>query len=299
MMPRFRLSSALVYALSFLPRAWGRGGIALLALSLVLVLPLALTRWGPGFDGAAPGIISAFGVLVLVFSLMLDGALLRLAVSGSGRPRTMGVFGLQFSALETRLFFAQMICLGFWGLVAAALLAVAFLLGRALGLDLAEIRHQGLFEVLSWNKAIDLFPKTSGSGQFDPQSLLLGVRRALDAADLRLWVFDLGALFLFFVWIRVGIGLQLALPATASQGRMVSLDALNFAHGRVGRLFWGLFLTLLPALIWGFAFLFLGHFDNPLSKDVFFALGVLIFVWISIPLRVAFFASAYRQGRLD
>lgn len=211
-------------------------------------------------SGGAVGI--GLAVLGAVAGLVAIGACLRIAVADNlegARALGLGPGGLQIGRAELRLLGAAALCLLFWAIVASLVGLTVLALFGGSELDVEAIQAR------NWS----------------------AVGPAWRVAVVA--VVGVGAIL---IPLMLAARLAVAGPATVAQGRMVSLPAMAISRGNVVVLVLGLVLFSIPGLV------LLGVFAA--IAGPFAGVGSAIsFVWLIVPLWIAFLGIVYRGVRID
>lgn len=199
-------------------------------------------------------------VAAMLGALVLAGALSRIAVStdvAGARALGLGPAGLQFGATEVRLLAGFALCGVFMAMIlSVAALALLALYGLA-GLDAEAIRARDWAGVgATWKLA------------------LLG---AITAAAL-------------YAVVALAARLALFVPATAAEGRIVSLQVMGLTKRGFWPLLGGLIVTAAPKLA-----LVLGWGLGVLRGEAGWIVWAVVLNGLQAPLTLAFLGAAYRR----
>lgn len=219
-------------------------------------IALSALAWSAGLF-LPTGVAAVAAVLCF---LVLVGALSRIAVStdaSGARALGLGPAGLQFGATEVRLLAGFALCGVFMAMIlSVAALALLALYGLA-GLDAEAIRAR------DW------------AGVGAPWKLaLLG---AVTVAAL-------------YAVIALAARLSLFVPATAAEGRIVSLQAMGLTKTGFWPLLGGLIVTAAPKLA-----LVLGWGLGVLRGDTGWIVWAVVLNGVQAPLTLTFLGAAYRR----
>ncbi len=270
--PSFSLGRAVSAAFVSMPAGIGAAFAPLLLLwALTSFGHTALMHFvhGGGFLLAFhPLIFIVFCLLTVVFKVMAQGAIYRVAVFGrDARREGLGPLGLQFGAPELRLL-GSAVLIGLFYLVIAAAIFVVFAV---------------IFNL-------------SGLAGEEPNTLkaLLTVFCRHQGVD---WIFILYIIGAWIFLVFLAVRFCLAPVATIAQGKVVALNALGLSSGNVFKLFAGIFLFVLPLAL---VVVVVIHHVMPSMPRGAGRLAVhagmqALAIFVIFPLLAGFFSSAYRQ----
>jgi len=248
---RLNLRQAVVAAYGGLPRAWagawGVMGVAGVAWWIAPTAPPGAASW-------------AAGLMLVVVTLALAGALARIAVSdvaGAARDLGLGPAGLQFGRPEFRLAGATALCAVFLAMILSVLsLALLALFG------VAELNVQAI-QARDW---------------------------AAVGPAWRLALLGVLTLVLLVVFMLLVVRLSLFAPATLGRRHMVSLNSMGVAEGSSWKLLAGLIVTAAPKLVL-LTLIGTGLLQGETARIVWIA-GLIA---VQAPLTMGFLGAAYRQ----
>jgi len=246
-----RMGDLLRAAVAGLVRAWVEGWAAILVCAAVWSLR--------PFIGAG-GQVWGWNLAAVVATLMLTGALARIAISPDAEAAKrlgLGPRGLQLGLTEARLLGAFLLCAVFLAMIlSVAALALLAVFGMA-GLDAEAIRMR------DWSNVGPVW---------------------------KLVLLALLTVFAFYAVVVMVVRLSLFAPATVGRGQMTSLNGMGITRGYLRPLLAGLVVTAAPKI----GLLVLTG-AGLISGSAGWVVWAVVLNGLQAPLTMAYLGAAYRR----